>query len=80
MGKRAPKGTPTALNISTLADFFGTETERPNRVDSVSAAGMRRCAAAGLVAVSGTRFLVLTPSGIAAVAELRARRAARGVS
>lgn len=63
---RPPKGTPTSLNLSALADLFGTATSVPNAVTAVDAPHIRRCLKAGLV--TGTRqALTLTPEGVEAV-------------
>jgi hypothetical protein len=68
---RAPKGTPTDLNLWTLAETMGTKTRRSNRVEGTSMAGLRRCLKAGLVTtVGGGRHgaeLVLTNDGITAL-------------
>lgn len=67
---RAPKGTPTDLNIFTLAGVFGGNDRVPNRIEPTSVAGMRRCLKAGLVEVAtdGTKDLVLTAAGKEALA------------
>lgn len=60
------KGDPTSLNLSTLKTAFGGKERISNRVEPTSAAGIRRCLAAGLVAVEG-KELVLTAAGKAAI-------------
>ena len=62
---RAPKGTPTRVNVYAMAQHFAGADRATNRVDAVSAPHLRRCIAAGLVRVEG-RELVLTEAGQAA--------------
>jgi hypothetical protein len=72
MTKRAPKGTPTDLNVSTLAKQFDTYAapvagdSAPAQVSPPSASGLRRCLKAGYVTVVTGR-LVLTETGAAAI-------------
>ena len=63
---RAPKGTPTSLNLWVLARHFGGKPTAPNRIEATSVPHLRRCLKAGLVTVKGPD-LVLTPAGVEAV-------------
>lgn len=66
---RAPKGTPTDLNLWTLRRTFDGKFEVPNQIEPTSAAGLRRCMKAGLFVVSADRkSLILTEAGVAACA------------
>ncbi len=65
----APKGTPTALNVWTLAQLFNGQDEAPNRMEPTAIAGVRRCFKAGLVEVSADKkTLRLTDKGRDAIA------------
>jgi hypothetical protein len=64
---RAPKGTPTSLNISTLARAAAGRREFPNQLEPTSTAGVRRCLKAGLVEVINPTTLRLTDAGVAAI-------------
>lgn len=59
---RPPKGTPTDLNLSVLADVFADGPEAANQIAPTDAPHLRRCIKAGLVTVAG-RTLRLTDSG-----------------
>lgn len=73
---RAPKGTPTALNVSTLRAHFAGREEAPNQIEPTSVSGIRRCFSAGLVEVSADRrTLRLTEAGKREIALLSAREA-----
>lgn len=63
---RAPKGTPTRLNLFTLARAAAGRREFPNRLEPTSVAGIRRCLKAGLVEVVGAN-LRITDAGVAAI-------------
>lgn len=70
---RAPKGTPTHLNIAALADLvadrgiMNAELEFTNQIESTSVQHVRRCMKAGLVEVASRARLRLTPEGAKAV-------------
>lgn len=69
---RAPKGTPTALNISALAGVAsdnGIKADRTfrNAISAVDAPHIRRCLKAGLVEILDRTTLKLTDAGVAAV-------------
>ena len=68
---RAAKGTPTALNVWSLARVFGDADRVPNAVEPTRARALRRCLDAGLVIVDGSS-LALTAAGRDAVAKHRA--------
>ena len=74
---RAPKGTPTALNIWTLGQHFGANDRAPNQLEATSVPGIRRCLKGGLVTVEA-RELVLTDEGRAALDHTGPRRDAAG--
>lgn len=66
---REPKGTPTELNLKCLATLFrGGADEVPNRLDAVDVPHLRRCLAAGLLEVTPSKALRITPAGRAAIA------------
>ena len=77
MTKRAPKGTPTGLNVSTLAEQFDTSTISPAAGDSApamvsptSGPGLRRCLKAGYAVITGKgrdARLELTEAGAEAI-------------
>ena len=78
MSRRAAKGTPTALNLFTLAQAFGSTERIPNRLPPTSYNGIKRCFAAGLVALADddSKDLVLTAAGKQALAERAAKETA----
>jgi hypothetical protein len=69
--KRAPKGTPTDLNVSALASVFAganSEGEIVDRVHVTDAPHLGRCYRAGLVEHSRPGFVRLTEKGRTALA------------
>lgn len=64
---RAPKGTPTALNISALGKMAMGRREFPNQIASTDAPHLRRCLKAGLLEVVDRSTLRVTDAGVAAV-------------
>lgn len=65
---RAKKGTPTSLNLWSLAQHFGMSVTATNKVEPTSAPHIRRCLKAGLVTVSADKkSLVLTDAGLVAM-------------
>ena len=70
MARRAPKGTPTALNIHALARAFADAPGGVIRyLDAVTIPHVRRCLHAGLLDSAGERGAwVLSPAGREAIA------------
>lgn len=64
---RAPKGTPTGLNLWVLARYFASADEVPNQIEATSVPHLRRCLKAGLIEVNrAAGTLRLTDAGRAA--------------
>jgi len=70
---RAPKGTPTSLNVWVMAKmFYGGgrvgRTEIYNMIGPTDAPHLRRCFDAGYIELSADKKrLKLTPAGVAAI-------------
>ena len=66
--RRAPKGTPTELNLWVMRGFFAGKTRARNQISPPSVPHLRRCLKAGLIEVEGTE-LVLTLAGVEAMTD-----------
>ena len=64
---RAPKGTPTSLNLFTLREIFALANVVDNRIRPSQHNGIRRCAAAGYVVVAPAGMMRLTRQGAEAI-------------
>jgi hypothetical protein len=65
---RAPKGTPTRLNVWALGQVANGRRTFPNAFEATDAPHLRRCLAAGLLEVAADRTsLRLTDAGVVAV-------------
>ena len=61
--RRRPAGTPTRLNLDVLVATFGLVDRVADGIAVTDLPHLRRCVAAGLVAVDPRGILALTPAG-----------------
>ena len=61
--RRRPAGTPTRLNLDVLVATFGLVDRVADGIAVTDLPHLRRCVAAGLVAVDPRGILTLTPAG-----------------
>jgi hypothetical protein len=64
---RAPKGTPTSLNVWAMARHFAGAARAPRLMPPTDIPHLRRCLVAGLCVVEGEE-IVLTDAGREAIA------------